>query len=562
MPNNPNPGVASSSAPAWENWSGNLLHKPPTDGGNYYFMPANLTELRAVLAETAKVAGATLRVSGQRHSQPPLVIGDNRDAAPSAAKAFLVEMSCYRDLGPGQDQNIVLGPGANKVTVNTGVREDELDAFLTSNNLMLRTVTAGGFFSIGGMTAVDVHGGTVDAPIFAETVSAFNLVRADGSLLTIDDQSPAVGGWSPLRFARVSLGGLGIVTSVTIDVLPRPYATSLQGGSERLGIADKPAFVDRFQRLLENHARLEIFFTAYATSWVNTFPVNANNFLVLWWDVVSDPPVKTPNRVPQPYPKSACSLATQPQPEHGAPGMGSIGDIAESLALKAQYADSPGNTWSGFAQVDNPAAIAAIAFYVIEKQVAAANASHSELWLTESAKVIFMSYYIPLPDLKAAGLCKVWEALDVVARIITQDGNFHIALPVEFRFIKGGDSAMSGAYSDDPNTWFLNVEYGAFVDRTKKASDYPPKLLKFFADVERQWVSMKGIPHTGKMYGFYDPAEGPDTYSKTGPFNPNFLASVRAGRGARLGAFNAYRQSLDPNGLFYNNFLRQMLEQP
>ncbi len=80
--------------------------------------------------------------------------------------------------------------------------------------------------------------------------------------------------------------------------------------------------MDRFQRLLENHARLEIFFTAYATSSVNTPPANAKNFLVLWWDVVNDPPVKTPNRMLQPYPKSACSLATQPQPEHGAPGMG------------------------------------------------------------------------------------------------------------------------------------------------------------------------------------------------------------------------------------------------
>ena len=32
------------------------------------------------------------------------------------------------------------------------------------HNLMLRTVTAGGFFSIGGMTGVDEHGGTIDAP--------------------------------------------------------------------------------------------------------------------------------------------------------------------------------------------------------------------------------------------------------------------------------------------------------------------------------------------------------------------------------------------------------------
>ncbi len=71
---------------------------------------------------------------------------------------------------------------------------------------------------------------------FISRAPDFSLVGADGSLLTIDHQSPAVGGWSPLRFARVSLGGLGIVTSVTIDVLPRPYATSLQGGSERLGM--------------------------------------------------------------------------------------------------------------------------------------------------------------------------------------------------------------------------------------------------------------------------------------------------------------------------------------
>src|SRR5208337_4565222 len=149
------------------------------------------------------------------HSQPPLVAEDNRAAVPQTTKTYLVDMSCYADLGPDR---VVLA-GKNQVTVNTGVREDELDAFLTVHNLMLKTVTAGGFFSLGGMTAVDVHGATMDAPIFAETVSAFTIVRADGSEMTIDSKSPAVGKWSPLQFARVSLGGLGIVTSVTIDVI-------------------------------------------------------------------------------------------------------------------------------------------------------------------------------------------------------------------------------------------------------------------------------------------------------------------------------------------------------
>src|SRR6516162_9197397 len=221
MASNPNAKNTSPSAPTWQNWSGNLVHKPASDGGKYYFAPTNLTELKSVLAQVSKVRGAIIRVSGQRHSQPPLVAEDNRADVPQTTKTYLVDMSCYADLGLGTDR-IALVAGKNQVTVNTGVREDELDAFLTGNNLMLTTVTAGGFFSLGGMTAVDVHGGTLNAPIFAETVSAFTLLLADGSVTTINAQSPAVSGWSPLQFARVSLGGLGVVTSVTIDVEDRP----------------------------------------------------------------------------------------------------------------------------------------------------------------------------------------------------------------------------------------------------------------------------------------------------------------------------------------------------
>ena len=77
---------------------------------------------------------------------------------------------------------------------------------------MLNTVTAGGFFSIGGMTAVDVHGGTVDGPIFADTASSFTIMNADGEERTIDKNSPLVNGWSPLQFAPVSLRGLEVET--------------------------------------------------------------------------------------------------------------------------------------------------------------------------------------------------------------------------------------------------------------------------------------------------------------------------------------------------------------
>jgi hypothetical protein len=149
------------------------------------------------------------------------------------------------------------------------------------------------------------------------------------------------------------------------------------------------------------------------------------------------------------------------------------------------------------------------------------------------------------------------KGLDVVASRVTQNGNFHIALPMEFRFVQGGTSAMSGCFSANPShTTFINLDLIGWVT-ADPSSTYPPALLKFFADVEREWVALGGFPHNGKMYGFYDPSAGPGGY--TPPFNPNFLAALRGRRGARLQAYNAYRTIRDPKGLFSNAYLPAVL---
>src|SRR5262249_9797279 len=139
------------------------------------------------------------------------------------------------------------------------------------------------------------------------------------------------------------------------------------------------------------------------------------------------------------------------------------------------------------------AGFAAIALDEIESQACAAHAIHSDLWLTKSSQVMFMSYFIELPALDAAGLGKVWDSLDVVARRVIQTDNFHIAAPMEFRFVKAGDSAMSGTYSTNRDAYFVNVDLIGFIEPTPTA-DYPEKLLQFFADVERDWVGMGGFP--------------------------------------------------------------------
>jgi hypothetical protein len=153
------------------------------------------------------------------------------------------------------------------------------------------------------------------------------------------------------------------------------------------------------------------------------------------------------------------------------------------------------------------------------------------LWLTEAARVMFMSYFIELPKIDATGLGKVWDGLQVVGARMQKGSPFYIAAPMEFRFVTGSDIAMSGAYSTDPAAMFVNLDLIGFVEATP-SSQYPSQLLQFFADVEREWVAMGGFPHNGKMYGFYDPTGPAGNY--TPAFNQNFLAALRARRGARM----------------------------
>ncbi|HLK69645.1 MAG TPA: FAD-binding protein [Bryobacteraceae bacterium] len=537
---------ASGTSPKWGNWTGNIVHEPPTNGANYYFTPTNLVELQSVVADAVK-QGVTLRVSGQRHSQPALVTNDNRGAVAPKPTTYLVDMSCYADLGAAGKDLMVLGPGPNQITVNPGVREDDLDAFLTRNNLMLDAVTAGGFFSIGGMTAVDVHGGTIQGPIFAEAVASFTIVGPDGKETVIDKNTKDGSGNAVLTFARVSLGTLGIVTRITIDVLPRPWANTMQGGSVRYLLAKKADFIAKYKELLTGpakHSRMESFFTPYAA------PFSISNFLVLWWDIINNPTPQIPNSAPAP--ESACKLAHEGK--YGAALIG-IGEFGEAVVRASQTTDP---YWSPLA---GPAVITAVALDEIEKQVKAANQVYSDLWLAKSSQVIFMSYFVEMPGYDDAGLARAWESLEVVNNYVVQSGNFHIAAPMEFRFVKGGDSAMSGAFTKNPNSYFVNLDLIGFVEQTP-SSQYPDELLKFFAHVERKWVAMGGLPHNGKMYGFYDPTN-PAQDSYTPPFNTNFLSFITKQRTqtrqAPVDAFKKYRQSRDPGGLFYSQYLKDLL---
>lgn len=480
--------------------------------------------------EEARESGVKLRVSGQRHSQPPLVAEDNRSDPPRTARTWLLDLSCYADLGLEGNQQIELDAENKTVTVNAGVREDYLDAFLTANDLMLPTVTAGGFFSLGGMTAVDVHGATVDSPIFAETVSAFTLMGADGKISTIGPNDPGIDGWKAIQFARVSLGTLGIVTSMTLEVMDRPWATSVRSGRKRYSLKSEDRFVRKYRKLLSQHARIESFYDPYSS-----------RFLVFSWDLESSPSKQIPNP-PANVPSSARFAQEK---SFGAPyEEGLLEPLAEGLERWGQLAKSRLAARG----------IMEVSFREAESLFDRAGSSYANLWLTRSARVAFMSYFVELPRLDEDGLRKVWQALRVVADRLDGSKDFLVTAPLEFRFIKGGDSALSGTYATSPDSTFVNLDLIAFVKHSE-AADYSPQMLQFFADVERVWYgAFGGLPHNGKMYGFHDPGAGPGT--STPPFAPGFLQDLQKRRGVRLEAFETFRKRRDPSGLFSSDFLR------
>ncbi|MEM9453908.1 MAG: D-arabinono-1,4-lactone oxidase [Myxococcota bacterium] len=530
IPNDPNAHVPLATAPEWNNWSENLVHKPAQDGQKYYFSPTTRAELQTIV-QMAVEAGVSVRVTGQRHSQPPLVADDNRQAPPAKTIAWVVDLSCYADLGPEGKDDMVLDAANKRLTVNAGIREDAVDAFLTDNNLMLKTVTAGGFFSIGGMTAIDVNGATIDAPIFAETASAFEIMGPDGVVTRVDAQSPGVEGWSAIQFARVSLGALGVVTSVTIDVAERPYATTLEGSRARYTLNDEAAFVERYKELLAGHDRLESFYNPYTAE-----------FLALAWNKEPNPSSPVPNSAGEVA--SACTFAEKDKP--GAPFEV---PVEERVAEKTEeYVQVHGNREEAKLLID-------FALRNIEKQVDAAAKKHSDLWLTAAARVVFMSYFIELPGVDDAGLSRAWKGIDAITQRVTQSDEFLVAGPIEFRFIRGGNSALAGTYSTTPGSLFINLDLIAFV-KPVSASEYPEAMLKFFADIEREWIALGGWPHNGKMYGFFDPAGAADNFSA--PFNPAFLADLARRRGDRVQAFESYRRTRDPKGLFCNDYLREL----
>ena len=88
------------SRQTWTNWSENIKHLPPEDAGAMnYAVPKTQADLLEVLSSLSQSQATGVRVTGQRHSHPPLVANNNSSNPPKKAESYQIDMACYADLG-------------------------------------------------------------------------------------------------------------------------------------------------------------------------------------------------------------------------------------------------------------------------------------------------------------------------------------------------------------------------------------------------------------------------------------------------------------------------------
>lgn len=176
---------------AVSNWARNI-----TFSTTELHRPSSLDELRALVTRSAHI-----RVLGSGHSFNRIA---DVDADRSGALVSLADL-------PG---GIEIDAERRTVRVGGGVRYAELAAELHAHGLALPNMASLPHISVAGSVATGTHGSGVRNRSLAEAVRAVEILTADGETVTLARGDEGFEG------AVVSLGALGVVLSLTLDVEP------------------------------------------------------------------------------------------------------------------------------------------------------------------------------------------------------------------------------------------------------------------------------------------------------------------------------------------------------
>lgn len=170
-----------------DNWAGNITYD-----ARRVHEPTSPDELSALVA-----GSEAIRALGTRHSF-------SRVADTTGDLVSLARMP----------RDIEVDAAAMQVVVPAALRYGEVAAALHAQGRALRNLGSLPHISVAGAVATGTHGSGTGNQGLASSVAALELVTADGAVLTLRRGDPEFAG------SVVSLGALGIVSRLTLDLVP------------------------------------------------------------------------------------------------------------------------------------------------------------------------------------------------------------------------------------------------------------------------------------------------------------------------------------------------------
>ncbi len=220
----------------WSNWAGNQRCAPATVA-----RPRSLDQVIDAV-RTAASADQRIKVAGTGHSFTDI-------ACTSGLQLSLERMNRVLDHDPV----------ASTVTVEAGISLRRLNEELAQLNMALPNLGDISYQSLAGTVATSTHGTGIRHGGLATRVIGVQLVSADGSVVSCSaGEEPDL-----LDAARVSLGALGVITSITLSTVP---AFNLRAVEEPMRLDDVLGSLDE---MVGSNDHFEFFWVPH-TPWALT----------------------------------------------------------------------------------------------------------------------------------------------------------------------------------------------------------------------------------------------------------------------------------------------------
>jgi L-gulonolactone oxidase len=202
----------------WRNWAGNQVCAPYAQE-----LAANEDDLVRIVRDAAA------------HDRPVKVVGAGHSfTGVACTDGHLVELTDYGRV-------LSVDTNAGQVTVQAGITLSALCDELDRHGLALENMGDINYQTIAGATSTATHGTGVRFGNISSRIVGLRLITADGSVLDCNEQENA----DVFEVARVGIGALGIVSTVTLQCVP---AFRLHAIEEAKPVDDVLADFDGYMR--------------------------------------------------------------------------------------------------------------------------------------------------------------------------------------------------------------------------------------------------------------------------------------------------------------------------